>query len=310
MICISIMHTANIGAIDLNLLVALQALLTERHVTRAAARMGLTQPAMSHALGRLRTTLGDPLLVRGQSGLQLTARAASLVDPLDRLLRDASALLAAPTFDPKTSTRRFRIATSDYMEIVLMPRFLEHLSEEAPNIDIVMVRHAQGTAQLDEGEADLMMVPPGPLERSDTRAQRILDEKFVCVVRADHPTVGKKMTLDRYVELGHVLVSPRGDGVGLVDHALAKVGRTRRVAVVVPHFLVAPFLVERTDYVLTVAARIARSLLPAVKLKLLPVPAELDLPGFDVRVVWHERDHADPAHAWLRTRIATVARSI
>src|SRR5690349_13081835 len=134
MIRIPIMHETNIGAIDLNLLVSLQALLAERHVTRAAARLGVTQPAMSHSLSRLRDVLGDPLLVRAKNGLQPTPRAASLIEPLDRLLSDANALLAPPTrFEPRTSTRRFRIAASDYMEIVLMPALLEQLGREAPN---------------------------------------------------------------------------------------------------------------------------------------------------------------------------------
>lgn len=306
------MHDTNIGTIDLNLLVALQALLTERHVTRAATRMGVTQPAMSHSLSRLREALGDPLLVRAKNGLQLTPRAATLVQPLDRLLVDAGALLASPaSFEPKTSTRRFRISTSDYMEIVLMPGLLERLGREAPHIDIVLVRHdGHGLSQLDNDEVDVALVPPMPTESRTIRVQRILDEKFVCVVRADHPLVGKKMTLERYVELGHVLVSPGGARGGIVDDALAKIGARRRVAVVVPHFLVAPFLVERTDLVLTLAKRIARSLAPAVNLKVLEPPAELDLPGFDVRLCWHERDHADPAHSWLRAQVTAVAKSV
>jgi DNA-binding transcriptional LysR family regulator len=306
------MHETNIAAVDLNLLVVLQALLAERHVTRAAARLGVTQPAMSHSLARLRDALGDPLLVRSKNGLQLTPRAAGLVEPLDRLLVDAGALFAAPKgFEPKTSTRRFRIATSDYMEIVLMPGLLERLGREAPNIDIVLVRHAgDGMSQLDEGEVDLSLLPPASVERSGIFVQHVLHEKFLCVVRADHPRVGKKMTLERYLELGHVLVSPGGTRGGIVDDALAKLGKTRRVAVTVPHFLVAPFLVERSDLVLTFVARVAKSLAPAVNLKVLPPPSEIDLPGFDVRLCWHERDHGDPAHAWLRAQIAAVAKSL
>lgn len=311
------MHAVNVAEIDLNLLVALQALLTERHVTRAAARMGLTQPAMSHALARLRETLGDPLLVRTKTGLQLTPRAVALVEPLARVLAGAGELLAPPQgFDPKTSTRRFRIATSDYMEIVLMPALLELLGREAPGLDVVLVRHAgKGVDQIEDGTADLIMIPPDRLDRRSAAifAQRILAEKFVCVVRVDHPRIAKSakaLTLDRYVELPHVLVSPSGGGAGIVDDALAKVGKTRRVAVVVPHFLVAPFLVERTDLVLTLAARIARSLAPAVNLRSLAPPPELDLPGFEIRLLWHERDHADPAHTWLRERIAAVAKTL
>jgi DNA-binding transcriptional LysR family regulator len=307
------MHDMNIGAIDLNLLVALQALLTERHVTRAAARMGLTQPAMSHALARLRATLDDPLLVRSKGGLQLTPRATSMLEPLERLLHDAAGLLATPTaFDPSTSTRRFRIATSDYIEIVLIPKVLEELGRQAPRVDVdlLLLKDGHGIDALEEGEVDLLLIPPGVVDRphASIMSQRVLSEKFVCVVRADHPTVGRKMTLERYIELGHILVSPRASRGGIVDDVLAKIGLTRRVAVVVPHFLVAPFLVEKTDHVLTLAARIAKSLAPAVKLKALPPP--IDLPGFDINLVWHERDQADPAHAWLRTLFTQVAKSI
>lgn len=300
--------------VDLNLLYALQALLSERHVTRAAARMGLTQPAMSHALARLRMQLGDPILVRGRDGLQLTPRARALVEPLDRSLADLTQLLAKQTaFDPATSTRRFRIAASDYMEIVVWPRVLERIGREAPNIDIVLQRHDRtGVSGLEDDESDLLLVPPSELERagSSILSQRVLSEKFVCVVRRDHPNVGKRMTLEKYVELPHVLVSPRGGRSGMVDDALAKLGLTRRVAVAVPHFLVAPFLIERSDFVLTLASRIATTLAPVVKIRTLAPPPELDLPGFEIRLVWHERDHVDPAHAWLRSVMASVAKSV
>jgi DNA-binding transcriptional LysR family regulator len=197
------------------------------------------------------------------------------------------------------------------MEIVLMPGLLERLGREAPNIDLVLVRPGgHGMSQLDEGEVDLSLLPPVAMERSGIYVQHVLHERFLCVVRADHPRVGKKMTLERYLELGHVLVSPGGSRGGIVDDALAKLGKTRRVAVIVPHFLVAPFLVERSDLVLTLAARVAKSLAPAVNLKVLAPPPEIELPGFDVRLCWHERDHVDPAHAWLRAQIAAVAKSL
>ena len=121
-------------------------------------------------------------------------------------------------------------------------------------------------------------------------------------------TVGKRMTLEKYLELAHVLVTPRGGRTGIVDDALVKIGRTRRVAVTVPHFLVAPFLVERSDLVVTLPSRIGHALAPAVKLRALPPPLELDVPGFDIRLVWHARDHVDRAHAWLRALITTVTK--
>lgn len=304
------MQTENV---DLSLLYALQALVAEKHVTRAAARMGLTQPAMSHALARLRAQLGDPILVRARGGLQLTPRAAAIAEPLERLLGDLGHLLATPRdFDPATSTRRFRIAASDYVEIVLWPRVLQRIGREAPNVDIVLLRHDGGVSSLEDDSADLLLVPPTEIERGGAsfRSQRVLSEKFVCVVRRDHPNVGRRMTLEKYLELPHALVSPRGGRAGIVDDALAKLGRTRRVAVTVPHFLVAPFLIERSDLVLTLASRIATALAPVVNLRVLAPPPELALPGFDIRLVWHERDHVDPAHAWLRGLMVEVAKAV
>src|SRR4051794_4944912 len=183
------MHRANddsFRGIDLNLLVALQALLAERHVTRAAARVGISQPAMSHALARLRATLNDALLVRSRGGLQLTPRGAALVEPLDRVLGGVSAIFSKPAaFDPKTSTRRFRISGSDYAEIVLLPGVLERIAREAPHVDVVLLRHdGRAVDALEDGSADILMVPPGVVngEGRAILSQRILEERFVCVV--------------------------------------------------------------------------------------------------------------------------------
>ena len=292
------MHETNLAKLDLNLLVALRALLAERHVTRAASRMGLTQPAMSHALARLRVVLGDPLLVRKRAGMTLTPRAQELAEPLERVLADVSKLLAPPErFDPARSTRTFRIASSDYVELVLMPAVLARLWREAPNVRVQLrTLGARGADEIDD-EGIVM--------------QKLITERFVCVVREDHPTVGKRLTLERLLALPHALISPHGDEQGgIVDTALAKLGKHRTIAVEVPHFLVAPFLVERTDVVLTLAERVARALGPSVRLRVLPPPPELRLPGFDISLVWHERHRADPAHAWFRSTIAAVAKKL
>ncbi|MBX3264602.1 MAG: LysR family transcriptional regulator [Labilithrix sp.] len=306
------MHEVHLERLDLNLLVALRALLAERHVTRAAARVGLTQPAMSHALARLRAALDDPLLVRTRSGMTLTARAAELAEPLERALADLSRLLAPPgAFEPARSSRTFRVATSDYVELVLMPAVLARVWREAPNVVVklrTLGRH--GIEELDAGQVDVALGPLAALERVSVLAQRVLRERFVCVVRGDHPAVGRRLSLDRFLSLPHALITPRGESGGIVDTALARLGARRRIAVEVPHFLVAPFLVEKTDVVLTLAERVARALAPSVRLRILSPPRELDLPGFDVSLVWHERDRADPAHAWFRGLIADVARTL
>lgn len=308
------MHDVHVGDLDLNLLVALRALIAERHVTRAAARVGLTQPAMSHALARLRSVLGDPVLVRTRTGMVLTPRAQALAEPLERVLGDVSKLLApADRFDPARSTRTFRVGTADYGELVLMPAVLGRVLREGPHIRVRM-RDVGSRARdhLEDDEVDVVLGPVGMMGvgGASVLAQKLFSERFVCVVREEHPSVGKRLTLDQFVSLPHALIVPRGDAGSVVDTALAKLGRRRRVAVEVPHFLVAPFLLEKTDMILTVAARVARTLAPSAGLRVLPPPPELDLPGFDMSLVWHERNRADPGLAWFREVVAAVAKKL
>lgn len=314
MICMLDMQELHIEALDLNLLVALRALLTERHVTRAAARVGLSQPAMSHALARLRELLGDALLVRTPSGMQPTLRAEAMLVPLDRALSAIEAVLATPApFVPARSTRQLRIATNDYMELVLFPRLLARLWGEAPGVDVRVRNMGDRTdEELQEGKIDLaigLATQFGtPHPRQGLRLQTIVSDRFVCVVREGHPTVKKRLSLEQFVALPHALVAPRGESGGIVDAALAMMGKKRRVAVEVPHFLVAPHVVRETDVVLTLAARVAKSLGPLLGLRQLAPPIELE--GFSMSMAWHERQHADPAHAWLRGLIAEVAKGL
>lgn len=311
---ISDMHDVHVGDLDLNLLIALRALISERHVTRAAARVKLTQPAMSHTLARLRSALGDPILVRTRSGMMLTARAQELAEPLERIMTDVGRLLApSRAFDPALATRGFRVATTDYVELVLMPSVLERAWTEAPNVNVQLrALVGNGPDDLDEDRIDVVLAPIALTggQRGSLLAQRIMTERFVCVVREDHPRVGKRLTLDRFLELPHALITPRGAAGGIVDTALAKLGKRRRIAAEVPHFLVAPFLIEKTDLVLTVPERVAKALAPAAKIRLLAPPPELDIPGFDISLFWHQRYRADPAHEWFRRVITGVAKKI
>jgi DNA-binding transcriptional LysR family regulator len=313
MINILIMQAVHLEGLDLNLLVALRALLAERHVTRAAARVGLSQPAMSHALARLRELLGDPLLVRTPNGMRPTARAEAMAAPLERALEDIGRLMTSPApFEPRLSTRKFRIASNDYMELVLFPRLLRRLWTEAPNIDIRIVNLGESAnADLAEGRLDLAMgvvelASPGPPR--GIRSQELVSDGFVCVVREDHPVVKKRLSIDDFVALPHALVAPRGEGGSVVDSALARLGKKRRVAVEIPHFLVAPHVVRETDLLLTLAARVAASLAPLLGLRRIPPP--LELTTFTMAMLWHERQHVDRAHVWLRELIAAVAKDL
>jgi DNA-binding transcriptional LysR family regulator len=303
-------HDALAG-LDLNLLYALDALLHERHVTRAAKRLGMTQSAASHALGRLRSQLGDPLLVRGPRGQMVpTPRADALATPL----RDALAALAlavhGASFDPATARRSFRIATGDYAEVVLLPRLVERVAATAPGVDLHAVVLPESTgAALANGAIDGALLPQRSLAwPSGIYERRLFTEDFTCVVRPGHPVARQKLTLARYCALAHLMVAPGGTPGSFVDDALAKAGKTRRTAVLVPHFLVVPHVIVATDLVATLATRIADATAPLFDLVRLRPP--IDVPRFTMALVWHERTHRDPAHRWLREQLAAVAAEL
>jgi DNA-binding transcriptional LysR family regulator len=309
----TIMQQANLAGIDLNLLVALGALLRERHVTRAARSIGLSQPAMSHALARLRELFDDPLLVRTPRGMQPTARAEEVAPLLGRALEDLARVVATPEkFDPARSKRCFTIVADDYSELVLLPELLARMWRLAPNVDVrVRPQHARWLDDLLEGRADLAVVPALRPPSGGIVLQKILHEDYVCVVRADHPRVKKKISLADYLELPHALIAPRGESGSVVDTALGRLGRrSRRVAVEIPHFLVAPHVVRATDVVLMLAERVARVMADPFGLRVLAPPTELALSGFDVFLAWHERQRSDEAHAWMRRLLAEVAKAV
>ncbi|RKG91331.1 LysR family transcriptional regulator [Corallococcus terminator] len=296
----------DLAGINLNLLVALDALLKEAHVTRAAARVGLTQSAMSHALGQLRELLDDALLIRGRGGMVLTPRAEQLAAPLRRgLVELQRALRNEPAFEPATASRRFTVATRDYFGSALLPSALELLGREAPGVDLTVL-HVENTtypALLESGEVDLVVVTPPVETGPGLRQQKLFTEDFVCVVRKGHPRVRKTLDLDTYVKLSHVLISPRGDGVGAVDRVLAQRGLPpRRIALRVPYFLIAPLVVTRSDHVLTAPRRLIAAFSQAYPLQVFAPP--LPVPSFDMIQVWHERFDGDPAHQWLRGFVA------
>lgn len=293
------MQDLHTGDLDLNLLLALDALLLERSVTRAAARVGLTQSAMSHKLRRLREVFDDDLLVGGRQGMVPTERALALAGPVRRgLLELHAAIRITAPFDPPTAERGFTILTSDYADFVILPRVLEHLGRHAPGIGI-RIRPPTGAVgqALEDGSADLVMGPA--MEGSGLKQRTVFQETFVVIVRPDHPALDDDgaLPLPRYVEQGHVLVSA-DDGPGIVDRALAEHGLRRRVVLRTPYFVGVPFMVARSELVATLPRALAEEAATVVPLRLLPPP--LPLPSFRVTMTWHERAHRDPAHEWLR----------
>lgn len=291
--------------IDLNLLVALDTLLAERHVTRAARRLGLSQPALSAQLRQLRELLSDPLLLPAGRGMVPTPRALELQQPLRRLLTEMNALIAAhQPFDPLSADDTFRIASTDGIQAALCVPLSQHLFQAAPGVRLALLPPDSGRLEdkMATGEIDLALLNPAILPGS-LMSRRIYDETFLSLARPDHPLGDELQTLDGFCAAQHLLVSPAGGGfVGTVDETLAALGRKRRVALSITNFLLAPQFVAQSDLVATLPARLARRFPDRLTLFAPPFPLE----GFAVHMAWHPRAQADPAHAWLRQQIVDL----
>ncbi len=308
---ITIMHPMHLAGVDLNLALVLHAVLEERSVSRAARRLGLSQSATSHALARLRGLLDDPVVVRTPEGLVPTPRAQQLAPFLTAGLQALDqALLCRPVFDPSTTRRNFRLGASDYAEYLLLPPLLEQIGKHAPLVDVwaVPLRPDQDV-QLATGDLDLAIgLPPASDRFAGLHVEPLFEERFVCLVRKGHPLTRGKLTVSRFAKARHALIAPRGRPGGAVDSALEAQGLSRRVCLAVPHFLVAPPIIARTDLVLTIARRIAQAFRGSLPLTVLDPP--LPLPHFTVAMMWHERTHADPACAWLRSTMRRAAGTV
>ncbi len=298
----------NVSGFDLNLLKAFDALYAERHVTRAGQRIGLSQSAMSGALTRLREVFGDELFVRSPTGMQPTPRADDLAGPVSTALRLVGDVLGADAFDPAAADGTVTIAMSDYAAFVLLPPLLARLAVEAPRLE-VQVRGIFGRTEaldlLDSGEATLAI--GFPVEASARILVRpLLQEGFACVARRGHPAFAEGAGLEAFAAASHLLVSPEGDRMGLVDRKLATLGLGRRVVLSLPQFLVAPFVVADTDLVATLAARVARRF-AAADLGIAAYETPIALPTWPLALMWHRRVDDHPATAWLRDRIAEIS---
>ncbi|NVO15063.1 MAG: LysR family transcriptional regulator [Rhodoplanes sp.] len=301
------MQQIHLRAVDLNLLVVLDAVAAERSVTRAAERLHLTQPAVSHALGRLRALFDDPLFVRTPGGLEPTARALRLAERVAAVLAEIGDVLApGDGFDPATSRRRFTVGMSDYAAFVILPRLSARLRATAPGVEMVVrhTSHAQGFALLEDGGAELIV---GSFPKAPARIirEKLFDERFLCAARSGHPAFAQKLTLRRYAGLDHLQVSLSGEPSGMVDAALRRHGTSRKVVLTVGHFLVAPEILAATDLIATEPARLLAP--AAARLGLATAATPLPLPGFEVVQAWPRRLGTDAGLAWLRHEVATAA---
>jgi DNA-binding transcriptional LysR family regulator len=306
--------TVNLARIDLNLLVHLDALLKERSVTRAAARVGIGQSAMSHNLARLRELFGDELLTRGSEGMRLTPRAVALLEPARTMLAQVEALVSRDqAFDPATAVRTFRFGLPDSMEILIMPALLARMREVAPGIHLRLYNF-DASRLLDDLDADEMDLAigyeafqPGQFHH---KRHKLFTETYLCMFNAEKTGVAPPISLEDFVRLPHVLTSLRpGRSVrGVVDDALEKLGLRRSVVLTTPRFLAVPSLVARAPVVVTMHARLARMFAAELGLSLSPPPVELR--EVTVSLLWHASYDADPAHAWLRQLVVQLAADL
>jgi len=293
---------------NLNLLVALDGLLSQRSVTAAAKRARVTPSAMSHSLSELRDLLADPLLVRSGRGMVLTPRAEALVGPLHALLKDAERLLrGGAQFDPRTTSRRFVIAAPDFIATLLLPQLLEALAREAPAISLEIVpsvRRANAWL-LETGEVDLAL---GAIvdEAPGIRRADLYTDSFACAVRKGHPHVRGGLDIDTYVKIPHLLITLGDDsGPTWIDQALAKLKKRRQIGARVRYFMSAPLVVARSDLLMTGPSTLIRYFADLVPLTVFEPPIEL--PTYPEEAYWHERFDTDPAHAWLRAFLQKIA---
>jgi len=287
--------------------IVLDALLDERNVTRAATRLGYTQPTISGLLARLRDLFGDPLFVRTQRGLLPTPRAQALAVPLKQLLADSRRLVLRDLFIPATAEVTFTIASNDYMQHALLVPFVKMLRSKARQIRLAIAPPIiEGLSDaLARGQVDLALTIP-EFAMSDLPSRLLYRERYVVAVRAQHPLARRgAMTLERFCDYDHVLVSPTGGSFeGPTDQALARLKLRRRVRYSVPSFLLMLELLQTDDLVALVPSRLVRESKQLVVLK-----PPIEVPGFDVIAVWHPRVDRDMGHRWLCGCLVETAKS-
>lgn len=296
--------------INANALVALDVLLDVGSVTEAAKRLGVTQSAMSNTLARLRTQFSDPLLVREGRGLVPTALACRIRGPLKRSIEGLRGVLHAPeSFDPARSTERIRLKANDYALSVLLGPLLRLLRARAPGIraEFIGAEHYEDFDGLAVGTADAYVgfcdtIPAGHL------AEPLLDEHLVCLARRDHPIIGRRLTLKRYVQCEHLVVSSSPGSATLIDSAVEAQGLCRKVALTVPYFLLVAPIVAEGDLVAATNSRTAEAVADRFGLAVHPLP--FPLPTATLSLVWHARTQGDRAHDWFRSQLREVSNVV
>ena len=297
----------NLGAVDLKLLVVFDAIMTERNVSRAGARIGMSQSATSNALNRLRELLADQLFIRTGSGMQPTAVALRLTTPIHEALQLVRSALEPSLFDPSNSTWTYRLAISDHASIVMLPSLAQHLARVAPGVRLVLRPkvNAEVAGQLDANEIDFAIGVIPALQRRFNRASLFRDS-YDCLLRRNHPLAKRPLKLSDFKSTEFLAVRPRHEGPSEVDRILNDKGVRRTVAITVDQFLAAPPILAHTNLI----AFMLRGVMQHLNLKQLNVaqaPIRLDV---QVSAVWNRALTKQPAHSWMRQQLMEVSSTL
>lgn len=302
--------------IDLHLLRCLETLVAERHVTRAAEKLGMSQSGMSTALAKLRSIFDDPILVRTPHGMQPSEHAPEIAGAVRRALNEIDLAIARRgPFDPATSTMAFTIMASDYVGLTILPLLVERVRDAAPNITLTVatpepsrIREALANSEVDLVVGFYHDIAGGLYQTI------VMHDTLACVVRAGHPQIAGSITAAQYSAADHIFYGAPPNFISSVEVVLERVlpaqGVERRVVVNVPSLSMMPRIVARTNLVATMPFRLAHSVADAPALQVLPLPFDLPEPEFPVRAIWHERMHENNAHRWLRALVQEVGRGL
>lgn len=297
----------SLGKVDLNLFIVFDAIYSEANLTRAGQIVGITQPAVSNALARLRETFNDPLFMRTAQGMVPTPMAQNIIGPVRQALQLLRvSVQESRTFNPAEAAKTFRIGMTDLSEAFLLPPLFQRLGRLAPQVRIesTLARRRETTSELAAGKLDFAVDIPLNSD-AQVRHVKLLEDRFVCAMRPGHPLASAPLTLESYLSAGHIQISSRRNGLGYVDLALGKLGKQRRIALRSPHYLMAARVLLETNLLLTVPERFARQ----HELHVTELPLA-DVPPLASHLYWHESTDQDPANRWMREQLIEIAEQI
>ncbi|WP_339490739.1 LysR family transcriptional regulator [Pseudomonas sp. EL_65y_Pfl2_R95] len=297
----------NLNKVDLNLFVVFDAIYTEANLTRAGQIVGITQPAVSNALARLRETFNDPLFVRTAQGMVPTPMSQNIIGPVRNALQQLRiSVQESRTFNPAEANKTYRISMTDLSEAMVFPALFQRLRRLAPKVCIesMLARRRDTTKELAAGRLDFAIDAPLNTD-PQVRHVKLLEDRYVCALRKNHPLSKDKISLDEYLSLSHIHISSRRSGLGYIDLALGKMGIQRKIALRSQHYLMANTVLHNTDMAMTVPERFARS----NDLHYMQLPVK-EMPTLETHLYWHESTDQDPANRWMREQIIEICQQV